>query len=124
MSLRLDKYVWSVRLAKTRSQATEMINKGRIRLNNQECKAAKDVKVGDEIQIIKHTATFNFKVLQLLERRVGAKLVENYLLDCTTDEEREKFRIHQENQRSYAQFGDGKPNKKQRRDIDDFLESW
>ena len=81
MSTRLDKYVWSVRLSKTRSKAAEAISKGRVRLNGEHVKPAKDVKVGDEINITKHTAVFTFKVLQLLDRRIGAKLVPEYLLD-------------------------------------------
>ncbi len=124
MSCRLDKYIWSVRLSKTRSQATELINKGKVRLNDQSTKAAKEVKVGDDIQVIRHTAVFTYRVLNLLDRRVGAKLVSEYLLDITTEEERVKYQEYMDNQRSYQQFGDGKPNKKQRRDLDDFLESW
>lgn len=124
MSFRLDKYIWCVRLAKTRSQATEMINKGKVRLNEQPIKPSREVKLGDEIQIIRHTSTFSFKVKQLLERRVGAKLVQDYIIDITSDEERLKFQQYIDNQRAYQLLGDGKPNKKQRRDLDDFLENW
>ena len=87
MSCRIDKYAWSVRLAKTRSKAAEAVSKGKIRLNGEHVKPARDVKLGDEVQIIIHTATFNYKVIQLLERRVGAKQVPDYLLDITEEEE-------------------------------------
>lgn len=124
MSTRLDKYVWSVRLAKTRSQAADAISKGRVRLNGESIKPAKDVKVGDEIQVHRHTAVFSYKVLQLLENRVGAKLVPEYLLDITPEEEIEKLKTYQLSQKSYKQHGTGKPSKKDRRDLDDFLENW
>ncbi|GAB5417168.1 MAG: RNA-binding S4 domain-containing protein [Crocinitomicaceae bacterium] len=124
MSTRLDKYVWSVRLAKTRSKAADAITKGRVRLNGENIKPAKDVKVGDEIHIHKHTAVFTFKVLQLLDRRVGAKLVPEYLLDITPEEEIEKLKVYQVSQNTYRHHGTGKPTKKDRRDLDDFLENW
>ena len=124
MSTRLDKYVWSVRLAKTRSQAADAISKGRVKLNGESIKPAKDVKIGDEIQVHKHTAVFKYKVLQLLENRVGAKLVSDYLLDITPEEEIEKLKMYQISQKSYRQHGTGKPTKKDRRDLDDFLENW
>ncbi|MDB2657014.1 RNA-binding S4 domain-containing protein [Crocinitomicaceae bacterium] len=124
MSTRLDKYVWSVRLAKTRSQAADAISKGRVKLNGENIKPAKYVKVGDEINIHKHTSVFTFKVLQLLDRRVGAKLVPDYLLDITPEEEIEKLKMFQLSQKSYRHHGTGKPTKKDRRDLDDFLENW
>lgn len=124
MSCRLDKFAWSVRLAKTRSQAAEMISKGKIRLNGESVKPAKYVKLGDEINVHKHTAVFTFRVIQILERRVGAKLVQDYIIDLTPEEEREKLRLFQLSQKSYRQHGTGKPTKKDRRDLDDFLENW
>lgn len=124
MSYRLDKYIWSVRLSKTRSQATDAISKGKVRLNNKPAKPAKEVQLGDEIQIIKHTATYTFRVIKLLERRVGAKLVPDHIIDITPEEELEKYKLYQENQKVYRELGSGKPSKKQRRDIDDFLDNW
>jgi ribosome-associated heat shock protein Hsp15 len=124
MGCRVDKYAWSVRLAKTRSQATEAISKGKIRLNNQHIKPARDVKLGDTIQVIRHTATFTYKVIQLLNKRVGAKLVPDYLIDITTDEEREKLKVYQAAQSVYRENGSGKPSKKDRRELDTFLDDW
>lgn len=120
----MDKYIWSVRLSKTRSQATELVSKGKVRVNDEACKPARNLKIGDEITIIKHTAHFRFKILNLLDRRVGAKLVQEYILDITPEEERVRFKEFLENQQAYRDFGEGKPTKKQRRDLDDFLESW
>lgn len=124
MSCRLDKFAWSVRLAKTRSQATEAISKGRIRLNGETAKPAKEVKLGDEVSLHRHTAVFTFKVIQLLDKRVGAKLAPDYIVDITPDEEREKLKIYQASQSIYRQHGSGKPTKKDRRDLDDFLSDW
>jgi ribosome-associated heat shock protein Hsp15 len=124
MSCRLDKYVWSVRLAKTRSKSAEAISNGKVRLNNDIVKPAKEVKLGDEIQLIKHSAKFTFRVVQLLNKRIGAKLVQDYIIDVTPDEEREKFKLYQLSQSTYREHGTGKPTKKDRRHLDDFLENW
>ena len=123
-SCRLDKFAWCVRLAKTRSQATSLVSKGKIRLNNEQAKPSKDVKLGDEVQVIKHTSTFSYRIIGLLDKRVGAKLVTDYIVDVTAPEEIEKFKVYQATQRSYRFDGSGKPNKKDRRDLDEFLENW
>ncbi|MBL1281474.1 MAG: RNA-binding S4 domain-containing protein [Fluviicola sp.] len=123
-SCRIDKFIWSVRLAKTRSIATVNIAKGKVRLNNALVKPAKEVKLGDEINIIKHNSTFTFKIIQLLDKRVGAKLVKDYLLDITPLEEVEKLKLYQTAQNVYRGDGSGKPNKKDRRDLDDFINNW
>jgi ribosome-associated heat shock protein Hsp15 len=122
MSLRIDKYMWCVRLAKTRSQATELIKKGKVKLNSGEIKPSREVKVGDVISLSKHSALFSFKIIDLLEKRVSAKLVENYLTDITPEEEIQKFKVYQESQKVYRHFGSGKPTKKDRRDLEDFLD--
>ncbi len=124
MSLRWDKYIWAVRLAKTRSQASEELSKGRIKVNGLPIKPAKEPKVGDIITISKNTAVFSYKVISLLEKRVGAKLVADYLIDTTPLEEIEKFKTYQLSQQVYRQNGSGKPSKKDRREIDDFLVDW
>jgi ribosome-associated heat shock protein Hsp15 len=124
MSLRWDKYIWAVRLAKTRSQASEELSKGRIKVNGLPIKPAKEPKVGDIITISKNTAVFSYKVISLLEKRVGAKLVADYLIDTTPLEEIEKYKTYQLTQQVYRQNGSGKPSKKDRREIDDFLVDW
>lgn len=124
MSFRVDKYLWCVRLAKTRTQATELIVKGKVRLNGEPCKPAREVKSGDQITVLRHNASFSYRVLNVLDKRVGPKLVEDYLVDETTEEERNKYDLYRKSQEAYRHQGEGKPNKKQRRDLDDFLESW
>ncbi|MFZ9847948.1 MAG: RNA-binding S4 domain-containing protein [Flavobacteriales bacterium] len=123
MSVRLDKYIWCVRLAKTRSQASELVSKGKIKLNKVSVKAAKEVKVGDVISISKNSALFEYQIKALIENRVGAKLVCNYLIDITSLEELEKSKLYQEAQAQYRNNGTGKPTSKERRDLESFF-SW
>jgi len=123
MKIRLDKYLWAVRLAKTRSQATELISKGKVLINELPVKASKEVKRGEIIMLLKHSARFQYKVIELLDKRVGAALVKDYILDLTTTEELEKLRVYQESQRNYR-LTDGKPTKKDRRELDRFMEDW
>jgi ribosome-associated heat shock protein Hsp15 len=124
MSLRWDKYLWSVRLAKTRSQATELLQKGKVKVNGSEIKPSREPKVGDEIAVSRNGAVFSYVVLALLDKRVGAKLVADYLNDTTPPEEIEKFKRYQLAQSAYREYGTGKPSKKDRRDLDEFLENW
>lgn len=124
MKYRVDKFIWSVRLAKTRSKASEQVTKGKVLLNHEKVKPAKEVKVGDVVTVIVHNANLSFKVLALLENRIGAKLVENYIRDITPIEELEKLKVYRAAQRVYREKGTGKPTKKDRRDLDDFMENW
>lgn len=122
MSFRLDKYLWCVRLAKTRSQATDLISRGKVKINGMEVKPSREIKIGDLIIVQKHNAFFQYKVLDLLDKRVGPKLVEQYLIDQTPPEEIEKLKLYQAAQQVYRENGSGKPSKKDRRDLDEFLD--
>jgi ribosome-associated heat shock protein Hsp15 len=124
MSLRWDKYIWSVRLAKTRSQATELLTKGKIQINNAHVKPSREPKIGDLIMVSKNSAVFTYKVIALLDKRVGAKLVSEYIIDITPIEEIEKYKQYQLAQSVYRDYGTGKPSKKDRRDLDEFLSDW
>lgn len=123
MSVRIDKFIWCIRICKTRSIATELVKKGKVRVNNQGVKPAKEVLQGDVIQVNKANAVFQYKVITLLNNRVGAKLVDEYIEDITEEEEIEKYKTYQTSQSSYKQYGSGKPTKKDRRILDEFL-SW
>jgi ribosome-associated heat shock protein Hsp15 len=123
MKLRWDKYLWCVRLAKTRSLASELISKGKIKVNGESIKPSREVKLNDLISVQKNTATFTFKVVGFTDKRVGAQLVSNFLVDLTPQEELEKLKLYQDAQRNYRQT-DGKPTKKDRRELDDFLSNW
>jgi ribosome-associated heat shock protein Hsp15 len=104
---RVDKFIWSVRLFKTRSLAT--------------VKPSRDVKIGDTIALKKNGAIFTYKVLALLDNRVGAKLVADYVLDTTPIEEVEKFKLYQASQANYRDNGMGKPTTKERRTLEKFI---
>jgi ribosome-associated heat shock protein Hsp15 len=121
LKIRLDKFVWCVRLCKTRSQGTELISKGQIKLNTQTIKPSKELRIQDIISVHKNNAVFSYKVIELLDKRVGAALIEDFILDITPIEEKEKFKAYQLVRQIYRQNGDGKPTKKDRRDLDSFL---
>ncbi|WP_294670675.1 RNA-binding S4 domain-containing protein [uncultured Fluviicola sp.] len=122
MSLRIDKYVWFVRLAKTRTLATELVQRNKIKLNDMPVKPSKEVKIGDTLSIIKNNATFSYKIKDLLDRRVGAKLVADYLIDITDPLELEKFKTYQAAQSVYREYGTGRPSRKDRDNLDSFFE--
>lgn len=122
MSCRLDKFVWCVRLSKTRTLATELVQKGKVRLNGSSAKPSKDVKIGDIVSIIKNNATFSYKIKDLIDRRIGAKLVADYLIDITDPGELEKFKTYQEAQSVYRDYGTGRPSRKDRDSMDSFFE--
>ena len=123
MKCRCDKYLWCVRLTKTRSIATEEVSKGRFKLNGENVKPAREVKGGDLIQVQRNSAIFSYKVLDILDKRVGAPLVVNYILDITPEEEIQKYKEYQSAQRVYRET-DGKPTKKDRRELDRFMDDW
>lgn len=123
MKIRLDKYIWAVRLCKTRSQASELITQGKVLVNDARCKPSKEVKLGEIITILKHNARFQYKAIQILEKRVGAALVKDYIEDNTSPEEIEKLKLYQDAQRNYR-LSDGKPTKKDRRELDKFMDDW
>lgn len=122
MGVRIDKFIWSVRLVKTRSKATELVKKGKVKLDGENIKPAKEVQPGTTIQITKANALFEYKILSLLSNRVGAKLVPDYIKEVTKPEELEKYKTHQVAQQAYRNHGTGKPTKKERRAIDEFLD--
>ena len=122
--MRIDKYVWCVRLSKTRSLATKLVAGNKVKLNGLECKPAKEVSIGDLISVQKNNASFSFRIKALTEKRLGAKLIVDYIRDETPLEELEKYKTYQAAQRNYRGKDQGKPSKKDRRELDDFLEGW
>jgi ribosome-associated heat shock protein Hsp15 len=116
--VRIDKYLWAIRVYKTRTDATDACKGGKIRINGLDIKPSKTVKVGDVITARKGSVTYTYKVLDLLEKRVGAKLVENYALNQTPAEELEKLRVPIETFFLKRDRGAGRPTKKDRRQMD------
>ena len=119
--MRVDSFLWAVRLYKTRSLAADSLKLGRILIDDQPIKASRTLKPGDHFTL-KYTGYLRtFKVLDFPKSRVGAPLVENFLLETTQKEELEKremillARKHQRNQ------GLGRPTKRDRRDLDAWI---
>lgn len=120
MKVRIDKYIWAVRLCKTRSKAAELVRKGKVKLNHTSVKPSKELEINDLLTISKHNAVFSYRIKELIEKRVGAKLVAEYLEDTTPPEEREKLQQFLLVQKKYQHHGTGKPTKKERREIETF----
>ena len=120
--VRVDKWLCAVRIYKTRTIATEECNKGRISIGGINVKPSRDIKVGDIIEIRKPPITYKFRVLQLAEKRMGAKLVPEFLEDLTPKEQFEILEMQRLVQWSGREKGTGRPTKKDRRDMDDFMD--
>ena len=119
---RIDSFLWSVRLFKTRSKASEACKKNRIEINGEGVKASKSVAMNDKILIKKGGIKYEYKVLDIASKRMGAKLVPDFIKEITSIEEKEKLKLQQIAQKTYRDKGEGRPTKKDRRDMDDFLE--
>lgn len=121
--LRLDKYLWSIRLFKTRAEATDACTKGKVKYNGDSAKASKNVSVGDEYEVKTEHKRWRIKVTGLLDHRLQYAQAINYYIDITPAEEIERLQFQA------ATFNTGKrrskigrPTKKQRRELDDFME--
>jgi ribosome-associated heat shock protein Hsp15 len=121
-TIRIDKWLWAVRIYKTRSIAIEECKKGRITIDGIEVKPSRDLKIGDVLEIRKPPITYVFKVIQLTDKRMGAKMVPEYLEDLTPKEQFKVLEMQKMMQWSERDRGTGRPTKKERRDIDDFLD--
>ena len=120
--MRIDKYLWCVRLFKTRSIATEQVRLGKVLAKGEMLKPAKEIKVGEEFEIRKGPIVFSYKVLAFPKARQGAKLVSGYIQDITTEEERKKFLLLQDQMKLTRERGTGRPTKKDRREMDAFMD--
>ncbi len=85
--VRIDKWLWAMRIFNTRTIATEACKKGRVSVGNDMAKPSRTIKVGDIIQVLKPPVTYSFKVLALTENRIGAKLVREYIVNVNTRSE-------------------------------------
>ncbi len=120
--VRIDKWLWAVRLFKTRSLAAEACDKGKVSMQEQEVKPARVVKMGDVITIRKGAFKMQFQVLQLTDKRMAASLVPGFCKDLTPEDVKEKMTLHAIALQTYRNHSEGRPTKKERRSLDDFLE--
>ena len=121
--VRLDKYLWSIRAYKTRSEAATACNGGKVRLNGSDVKPSKAVKVGDTIVVRKGPVTYTYKVLDLIDKRQGAKFVSQYAENLTPQEELDKLHAPVETFFLKRDRGAGRPTKKDRRQMDSLWDS-
>lgn len=116
--IRIDKFLWAVRIFKTRSIAADACTKGRIIIKDTPVKPSRLVSKGEIIIVKKPPVSYTYRVVEPIENRVSAKLVENYLADLTPEEEKLKLTIHHLGGTGYREKGTGRPTKKERRIID------
>lgn len=120
--MRVDKYLWCVRYFKTRSIATNACRTGKVKIQGNNIKPSREVYPGDQIQIRKNQVDYVLEVLDVPESRLGAKLIDIYRKDITPKENLEKLELLKYSKDYYRKKGTGRPTKKDRRDLDDFVE--
>ena len=120
--MRVDKWLFAVRVFKTRGQAADACRSGKVKLNDTPIKAAKFVRIGDTISIRQSPMVRSLKVIDLTERRVGAKLVETFAKDITSKSEWAKLHKFQRDATGPRNKSQGRPSKRERRLIDQFME--
>ena len=116
--VRIDKFLWSIRAFKTRSEATDACNGGKIRLNGGDVKPSKLVHRGDEIVVRKPPVTYTYKVKELVDKRQGAKLVSDFVENLTPEEELQKLHAPVETFFLKRDRGTRRPTKKDRRQME------
>lgn len=121
-SVRIDKWLWAVRLFKTRSDAAEACRNNRVLVNGAFTKPSREIKPGDTVSIKKLPVTFTFKVLAPASSRMGAKLVPEYMENITPQEELDKLNAPREMIFMQRDRGAGRPTKRERRDIEDMMD--
>ena len=121
--VRIDSFLWAVRIFKTRSIAQVACRKGRVAINDVTAKPAKMVMAGDIISVRKPPVTLSFKVLQTTTNRMGAKLVPEYILNVTPPEQYELLEMKRMSGYVDRAQGLGRPTKRERRDLEQFLQA-
>jgi ribosome-associated heat shock protein Hsp15 len=122
--IRLDKYLWAVRIFKTRSDAAEAVRTNKVTVNGASAKPSREVRTGDIIAVRKGHITYSYKVSDLVSSRQPAKNVPLYCLDITPQSELDKLNIPRETIFVSRDRGTGRPTKKERRDIDELYDSY
>ncbi len=117
---RIDKWLWAARIFKTRTIAAAACKKGQVSLKGSTVKASRMIKVGDVIDVRKPPVTYSFRVLQAIERRVGAKLIPEILENVTAPEQYEILEMNKISGFINRAKGTGRPTKKDRRSLDEF----
>lgn len=119
---RLDKWLWAARIFKTRTIAAAACKKGQISMKGAQLKPSRTIKVGDIIDVRKPPVTYSFKVLQAIEKRVGAKLIPEILENVTSPDQYELLEMSKISGFINRAKGTGRPTKKDRRALDEFAD--
>ncbi|MGM9746759.1 MAG: RNA-binding S4 domain-containing protein [Paludibacteraceae bacterium] len=122
MECRVDKWLWAVRVFKTRSLAADACKKGRVLMQGVAVKPSRELKVGDVVQVRRNPIVYTFKVVALTQNRVGAKLVSQFMANQTAPDQLELLEVLKLDQSNQRAKGLGRPTKKERRDLDDFFD--
>lgn len=120
---RIDKWLWAARIYKTRTLASDACKNGRITINGALAKPSRTVKVGDQVGVKKSPITYSFRVLQTIEKRVGAKLLPEVFENVTPPKQYELLEMNRISGFVDRARGTGRPTKKDRRALDDFAET-
>jgi ribosome-associated heat shock protein Hsp15 len=120
--MRIDKFLWCIRVFKTRTLAASQCKLDKVWLNDELVKASREVKLQDVIRVRKGPIHFTYRTVSLPHTRVGAKLVSTYAADVTSEDELKKLEIIRLQYKNDRQRGLGRPTKKERRDLDDYTE--
>ena len=114
-TIRLDKFLWFVRLCKTRTISAKLCSKRKIKVNDVVSKPSKNIALGDILEVNIKNIYYKYQVLKLLSNRIGPKIVKNHILDITPEEELDKLKINSIYPKVYRKKGMGRPTKKERR---------
>ena len=117
-SVRIDKFLWSVRIYKTRTVAAEECEKHRVLVNGAEVKPSRHVRTGDRLTVKKLPVVHTYEIIQLVDKRQSASLVKNYITDVTPQDELDKAETARMTAFVQRDRGAGRPTKKERRDIE------
>lgn len=123
-SSRIDKWLWTVRIFKTRNQATVACKAGKVRIGGNIVKPSRELKTGDELEIFVPPCHKTVRVTGFPPSRVSAKLAPDFMTDLTPKEEYDKLKIMKETNFEYRERGLGRPTKRERRDIEHLKKIW
>lgn len=123
MEVRLDKWLWAVRVFKTRSDAADAIRSNRVLVNDAYAKPSREVKVGDVISVKKMPVVYQYRVVELVSSRQPAKNVPMYAIDITPQSELDKLNVPRETIFIVRDRGTGRPTKKERRELDSLMDN-
>ena len=124
MEVRLDKYLWAVRIFKTRSDAADAIRNNKVTVNGSYAKPSRDAKIGDRVEVKRGFVTYTYLITELVANRQPAKNVPTYCQDVTPQSELDKLNVPRETIFVFRDRGTGRPTKKERRDIDALMDGF